>query len=191
MARAASGDPLAALVDARQRLARHSTPPKALVMTYSEPSHPALSDPTFFNGVDAVLVVAPPHDATREAIERRARAAGRGNIDLSSPPGDFSGHRRRAPGGRVCHAASGAWSHRPTRHLSIRANAARIAELRTKGVGAPIVLGFGISNGEQARAAVGLGADGVVVGSAALRAALRGEAELSALLNDLRNGLND
>jgi tryptophan synthase alpha chain len=67
----------------------------------------------------------------------------------------------------------------------------RIAELRAEGVGAPIVLGFGISNGEQARAAVGLGADGVVVGSAALRAALKGRAELFALLNDLRNGLND
>ncbi len=73
---------------------------------------------------------------------------------------------------------------------SIPSNAARIEALRVEGVGAPVVLGFGISNGEQARAAVGLGADGVVVGSAALRAALKGRAELSALLGDLRNGLD-
>ena len=68
------------------------------------------------------------------------------------------------------------------------ANAGRIASLRASGVAAPILLGFGVSNGEQARAAVGLGADGVVVGSAALRAALAGRAELAALLKDLRTG---
>ncbi len=35
-----------------------------------------------------------------------------------------------------------------------------------------------------------LGADGVVVGSAALRAALEGERDLAALLIDLRSGLD-
>jgi tryptophan synthase alpha chain len=62
--------------------------------------------------------------------------------------------------------------------------------LRAGGVAAPILLGFGVSNGEQARAAVDLGADGVVVGSAALRAALVGRTELKALLKDLRMGLD-
>ena len=45
------------------------------------------------------------------------------------------------------------------------ANSMRIAELRAEGVGAPIVLGFGISNAQQF-AEVGKFADAVVVGSA-------------------------
>jgi hypothetical protein len=40
------------------------------------------------------------------------------------------------------------------------------------------------------RASVGLGADGVVVGSAALRGALTRRAEPAALLKDLRMGLD-
>ncbi len=62
--------------------------------------------------------------------------------------------------------------------------------IRAEGIGAPIVLGFGVSSGDQARVAVGIGADGVVVGSAVLRAALNGRNELAALLRDLREGLN-
>jgi len=62
--------------------------------------------------------------------------------------------------------------------------------LRAAGVTAPIVLGFGVSSGEHARAAVAHGADGIVVGSAALRAALEGAHELAALLKDLRRGLD-
>ena len=69
-------------------------------------------------------------------------------------------------------------------------NAARIATLRANGIAAPILLGFGISNGAQARAAMDLGADGVVVGSAVLRAALQGPSVLALCLKDLRNALN-
>jgi tryptophan synthase alpha chain len=47
------------------------------------------------------------------------------------------------------------------------------ATLRAEEVAAPILLGFGVSNGEQARASFSLG---VVVGSAGLRAALGGGA---------------
>ena len=190
MIRAASGDPLGALVAARQRLARRSKPPETLVMTYSEASHPALSDATFFDGVDAVLVVAPPRNALRDAIETRARAAGAAVsifVPLPVTSADITA-ARLADRYVVLQATLGLTGPRASLDP---ANSMRIAELRAEGVGAPIVLGFGISNGEQARAAVGLGADGVVVGSAALRAALKGRAELFALLNDLRNGLND
>ena len=70
------------------------------------------------------------------------------------------------------------------------ANAGASPVCAPAGVAAPILLGFGVSNGAQARGAVSLGADGVVVGSAALRAALAGRAELAALLKDLRTGLD-
>ena len=69
-------------------------------------------------------------------------------------------------------------------------NARRIAQLRGAGVAAPIVLGFGVATGEQARAALAQGAQSVVVGSAALRAALQGRAALATLLRDLRRGLD-
>jgi tryptophan synthase alpha chain len=190
MARAASGDPLAALVAARQRLARHSAPPKALVMTYAEPSHAALSNSAFFDGVDAVLVVAPPRDARRKAIETCARAAGAAIstfLPLPVASADVTA-ARLADGYVMLQSAPGLTGPRAALDPG---NAARIAELRGERVRAPIVLGFGISNGGQARAALDLGADGVVVGSAALRAALKGRAELSALLDDLRNGLDD
>jgi tryptophan synthase alpha chain len=189
MARAASGDPLAALVAARQRLATHSKPPKTLVATYSDPGHPALSEPAFFDGVDALLVVAPPRDEWREAIETRARSFGVAVstfLPLPVTSADIVA-ARLADGYVMLQATPGLTGPRASLDP---ANARRIAELRAEGVRAPIVLGFGISNGEQARAAVGLGANGVVVGSAALRAALKGRAELSALLSDLRNGLD-
>jgi tryptophan synthase alpha chain len=159
-------------------------------MTYSEPNHPALADPTFFNGVYAVMVVASARDGARMAIESLAQAAGAAIstfLPLPITSADIAA-ARLADGYVMLQAAPGLTG--PRRSLD-PSNAVRIAELRAEGVRAPIVLGFGISNGEHARAAVALGADGVVVGSAALRAALRGRAELSALLNDLRKGLND
>ena len=94
---------------------------------------------------------------------------------------------RRADGYVMLQAAPGLTGPRPSLDPS---NAGRIATLRADGVAAPILLGFGVSNGEQARAAVGLGADGVVVGSAALRAALERPSKLARLLKDLRKGLD-
>jgi tryptophan synthase alpha chain len=189
MARALSGAPAAALKAARGRLARKSASPKALVMTYAERPHPALVERGVFDGVDGVLVVAPPNDERRAAIEREAREAGAAIsvfVPIVPDPGDEAA-AGQADFYVMLQAAAGLTGPRASVDP---ANAARIARLRAGGVAAPILLGFGVSNGEQARAAVGFGADGVVVGSAALRAALAGPAELKALLKDLRMGLD-
>lgn len=69
-------------------------------------------------------------------------------------------------------------------------NAAVLAELRHAGISAPIALGFGIGTAAQARRAIELGADGVVVGSACVRAALSGADTLTRLLDDLRSALD-
>jgi tryptophan synthase alpha chain len=53
----------------------------------------------------------------------------------------------------------------------------------------PLALGFGIANGEQARAAAAH-ADGVVVGSAIVRAIEKG-ADVEALARSIRLGLDD
>ena len=66
---------------------------------------------------------------------------------------------------------------------------AAIGLLRARGVRAPIALGIGISTAQQARAAVAMGADAVVVGSAVVEAAVRGPRELDAILRSLREAL--
>ncbi len=189
MARARSGAPATALLATRERLALKPASPKALVMSYAESDHPALVKRGVFDGIDGVLVVAPPNDARRAAIEREARRSGAA-ISVFAPlplhPDDEAA-ARRADGYVMLQAAPGLTGPRASVDP---ANAGRIASLRASGVAAPILLGFGVSNGAQARGAVSLGADGVVVGSAALRAALAGRAELAALLKDLRTGLD-
>ena len=189
MARALSGAPAAALEAARDRLVRNPAGPKTLVMSYAETDHPALAERGVFHCIDGVLVVAPPHDERRAAIEREARRSGAFVsvfVPMAADPDDEAA-ALRADGYVMVQAAAGLTGPRASLDP---ANAGRIARLRASGVGAPILLGFGVSNGEQARAAVGAGADGVVVGSAALRAALIGRAELAALLKDLRVGLD-
>lgn len=186
MARAA--DPATAWADVR---ARHSSPagPKPLLMTYAEPGHPGLADEGFFAGAYGLVAVGPAGDATRTALEARARGAGAAVcafLPLPLAQADIEA-ARRASGYVMLQAAPGLTG--PRAGLD-PANGARIADLRARGVAAPILLGFGVSTGEQARAARDLGADGVVVGSAALRAALRGRAALAALLKALRGGLD-
>ncbi len=189
MARALPADPSASLRAARLRLAGRAEAPKALLMTYAEADHPALADAAFLEGLDAILAVAPPRDPHRASLEARAKALGVAVcafIALQVDP-EAVAAATRADGYAMLQAAPGVTGPRATLDPG---NSERIAGLRAAGVAAPIVLGFGVSDGAQARAAVRLGADGVVVGSAALRAARRGRAALDALLKDLRGGLD-
>ena len=174
MARAA-GVPAAALAVVRARLRQG---PKILVMTYAESDHDLA-------GADAVLAVAAPADPCRIALEAKAPAVA-AFLPLPLEAAAIAA-ARRADFYVMLQAAAGLTG--PRAFLD-PGNAQRIAQLRREGVKAPIVLGFGVANGEHARAAVDLGADGVVVGSAALRAALAGRRELAALLADLRRGLD-
>ena len=181
MARARANDPAAALAGVCERL--DGRRPEILVMTYADEAPPRLS------GVDAVLAVRSPGDPRRLAWEAAARAAGAGVAAFVPLPltADHMAAARRADFYAMLQAAPGLTGSRTSLDP---ANSERIARLRSEGVAAPILLGFGISNGAHARAAVQLGADGVVVGSAALRAALAGERELAALLKELRRGLD-
>jgi tryptophan synthase alpha chain len=189
MARAASGDPLGAFAAARRRLSRRRSAPRRLIMTYAEVGHPALADSAFFSGVDAVLVVARAGNPLRGEIEANAESAGAAlSVFVTLPISPTAvADAKRAREYVMLQAAAGLTG--PRERLDPD-NRVRIAELRAGGVAAPIVVGFGVSNGEHARAAVDLGADGVVVGSAGLRAALRGRAALAALLKALRGGLD-
>lgn len=65
-----------------------------------------------------------------------------------------------------------------------------LAALREAGVTAPLAVGFGIRDAETARGVAALGADAVIVGSAALDAALAGPDRLRELVHSLRQALD-
>lgn len=69
-------------------------------------------------------------------------------------------------------------------------NAGVIGMLRRLGLETPIALGVGIGNPEQARQAVGMGADGVVIGSLTVETLLKGRAALRELLLSLREAID-
>jgi tryptophan synthase alpha chain len=188
MTRALLHDPIAAWSAVRERLAERSSA-SALLMTYVVGRHPGLKDPQFFSRAYGVLAVAPPGDVDRAKLEAHARASGAAVCAFLPDPltePDIA-EARAADGYIMLQAAPGLTGPRPTLDP---ANAKRITRLRDSGVSAPILLGFGVSTLEHARTALTLGADGVVVGSAALRAALQGRAALVALLKGLRRGLD-
>jgi tryptophan synthase alpha chain len=69
-------------------------------------------------------------------------------------------------------------------------NAHKLTKLRHLKVELPILLGFGIGTAEQAAAAMGMGADGVVVGSACVAAARQGAESLRALVRSVRSAID-
>ena len=65
-----------------------------------------------------------------------------------------------------------------------------IRMLRKLGLASPIALGIGIGNAEQARAAVEMGADGIIIGSLTVETMLRGRNALADLLCSLRQAID-
>jgi tryptophan synthase alpha chain len=70
-------------------------------------------------------------------------------------------------------------------------NARKIARLRQAGIHRPVLLGFGISTAAQARRAIELGADGVIIGSACIAHALEGAPSLATFVGEIREALDD
>lgn len=139
------------------------------------------------SGVGAVLLP----DADQGALARRA-----GVHDLATVP--FLDHEPRAEQVAAARAnkqayvmlaaASGLTGERASVGDD---NRETLRAVRAASVTAPVALGFGISTAEHARRAVMLGADGVIVGSACVRAARQGRRTLSALLSSLRNAIDE
>lgn len=171
------------------RLARRGDAPACLLMCYADADHPGRAEPAFWAGLDSVLVVASEAAPLRRQIEATARAAGLSpSAFLSLPVGAAGLEAARSAGFYVMlQAAEGLTGPREEVDPG---NAGRIAALRAAGVAAPVLPGFGVSTGAQARALRDMGADGVVAGSSVLKAALAGAAPLAALLRDLREGLD-
>lgn len=138
-------------------------------------------------GVDGVLVPSPP-----SALQGlRERLIGRG-IELlpfvgERPTEEDIKAAGSARGYAMVQAAPGVTGMRDGVPATAKT---RIRELQER-VGAPLLLGFGISTANDVKSAIAAGADGVVVGTAAVLAAVQSEADIRWLLLTLRRALDD
>ena len=141
------------------------------------------------SGFDAILKIAGPERCP--ALEMRDSSSRAAVDDICFVPCDMSAEAIvracDASGYVMLQAAQGKTGMRDSIDES---NCDKIAALKQAGVSIPIVLGFGISTAAQARAAIAMGADGVVIGSACVLQAERGEAALRNFLLTVRQGID-
>jgi len=166
------------------QLERAGTPPAVWMSYCTEPSDAYLTT-VVGSGAGGVLLP----DAEPSSLTAAVRRHG-----LCSIP--FLDHKPRAEQVRAAAsaeayvmvaAACGVSGARPTIGVD---NREILTRLRASGITAPLTLGFGITQEGHARRAIDLGADGVIVGSACLRAARAGAHDLRALLRGLRRSLD-
>jgi tryptophan synthase alpha chain len=186
---ARSGDWRRGLDAVRDHLARLARRPASLIMTYADLAGELAGEAAPWQDIDALLVVAPPDDPARASLEAAARRRAVLISSFTAVPFDAMSlaAARTADGYVMLQSTPGVTGPRDSLDPASRE---RLDALKRSGVTAPILLGFGISGGRQAAAARDFGADGVVVGSQCLRAALAGPRQLRATLADLRRGLD-
>jgi tryptophan synthase alpha chain len=166
---------------------RAALPQQPLVwMGYPERSQRELARAAVETGMDGVLVPVPARTLAplREGLEAHG-------LDLvhflGAPPDDADvAEARNATAYVMVQATPGLTGARER----LGTWAAQLGRLREAGVTAPLAVGFGIASPDQAREAVELGANGVVVGSALVEAALAGEDAVRRLLGSLREALD-
>jgi tryptophan synthase alpha chain len=149
-------------------------------------------------GVDALLVVDLPIDESR-SLRDVARAAGVGVVPLlaptSSAPRVAAVKATAAAGGVPFVYYVGVAGVTGSGALDAREAGTRAAKLRAE-VGVPVVVGFGIDSEEKARAVAEAGADGVVVGTALVRAVEDGKTPaerrgaVERIVRELRRGVD-
>ncbi|SEK22873.1 tryptophan synthase subunit alpha [Pacificibacter marinus] len=186
----ANSDRARANLDAiMERLAKRTIAPKALLMGYGEAEHAGYADAEFWAGLDSCLIVSRNNDAITQQIQNTAIGAGVAPSAFIEVPLTEQGVTAAQKAAFYVMLQASAGQTGPRKVLDPESRN-RITHLRAAGVSVPILLGFGISNGMQAREALAFGADGVIVGSQVLRAALEGPQALASLLIDLRSGLD-
>lgn len=180
----AETDVLAEFRKLGQRLHKRAPAMAKICMTYADSPVYTRSTPETFEAVDAMLVLGDEPDGTKCVPATRG---GRGMPNVVFVPTRFGD--REIEAAKSCdayvmlQAADGVTGPRA---VLDGANEEKIRRLRAAGVRQRILLGVGISTPEHARAAIGMGADGVVIGSMCLRKALEGEKALRTFLRDVR-----
>lgn len=171
-----------------QRLRERAPAMAKICMTYANSPVYIRSTHETFEAVDAMLVLSDEPDGMKCVPAERGEHAMRNVIFVPAKFGD-----REIEAAKSCdtyvmlQAADGVTG--PRAELD-RVNEEKIRRLRAAGVRQRILLGVGISTPDQARAAIRMGADGVVIGSMCLRKALEGEAALRTFLRDVRLALD-
>lgn len=176
---------------ASELIAEHRTvlPDTGMVwMTYPPDDPTGLVDAVAASGVDGLLI--PVQARSYGALARELEARGIRFIHfLEHDPQlrDVQAAVEASKGYLMLQANPGPTGIKP---VVLRDSATVISMLRTLGVATPIALGIGIANPEQARAAVEMGADGVIVGTLIVETMLRGRSALQELLLSLREALD-
>jgi tryptophan synthase alpha chain len=158
-------------------------------MTYEDSRILARSSLDTFESVDATLILSGTPAASDPRLPAGIRDAG--ICSVAFVPARFTNQDIEAA--KACdsyvmlQATEGVTGPRPDLDPE---NAGKINRLRAAGVTAPILLGFGISTADQAKAAIELGADGVVIGSMCLRKAREGEAAIRDFVRDVRDAID-
>jgi len=134
-------------------------------------------------GVDSVLVADLPV-AESQPVNAAARAHGIAPVFIAPPNADDARLRAIAAAGEGYTYVTSREGVTGADEQLRRDQTALIGKLRSFGAPPP-VLGFGISNPEQVRAAVAMGAFGVISGSAVVLRAARGE-DLTGFIADLK-----
>lgn len=178
----AGTDVLAEFRNVGERMRKRAPAMAKICMTYADSPLYTRSTPETFEAVDAMLVLDDESDGTKCIPGKRNVAfvptkLGRHEIEAAKSCDAYV----------MLQAADGVTG--PRAELD-PANEERIRRLRAAGVRQRILLGVGISTPEHARAALRMGADGVVIGSMCLRKALESEKALRAFLRDVRAALD-
>jgi tryptophan synthase alpha chain len=182
----ANGTRLSDVIAIGRDIARDRDVP-ILLMGYANPFFrhglDALSRDLARAAIEGVIVPDLPHEESAE-LARAFAPAGLVQICLVAPTTPDERLRQIVPAARgfvYCVSLTGVTGARAALADDVSAFVSRVRPHAT----VPVAVGFGISRAEHVRALRGV-ADGVVVGSALVDAAARGEAELGALVRSLR-----
>jgi tryptophan synthase alpha chain len=162
-------------------LAEDDSRPAGVAMAYVEAGLEPLLEPARLRMLDGALVLG-------EGLSERGNAFASSNVRTCGFVSAALGEEEiaaalDAPGYVMLQAVSGATGPRASLDQD---NREKIARLRASGLTAPILLGFGISTPDQARQAIDMGADGIVVGSMCVRMGMQGADALEDFLGGIR-----
>jgi tryptophan synthase alpha chain len=168
---------------------RHAHPEVGMVWFTYPPERPTtLVEPVVASGVDGLLLPGSAHDHALLARTLESRRVPLVHFLVHNPARrDLEAAVARGRGYVMLQANPGPSGAKPS---ALPDSAGVIGLLRRLGLTAPLALGIGISRPEQAREAIEMGADGVVVGSSVVEAMLAGEDTLRGLLTRLRKALD-
>lgn len=185
----AAGSPSAALHRTARYLGSRPDAPAAVAMTYADVDLVTPDSGDMLSDLDGLLMLGLDARPDAGTIRHQLRATDTREVVVVNSDLPADGVQAAIKSDTYIFLRTVAGKTGPRAEVD-PANGVRVRQLRALGCTQPILLGFGISDAAQARAAVDLGADGVVIGSMCLRKALEGRGALEHLLTTVRSALD-